>query len=401
MKILYIHQYFVTPYEPGATRSYWIARELVKRGHEVVMVTSTKPNGLHAPGREIIDGINVIYVNNPYSNHFSKIRKILAFIKFIVQSIAVSLKEHDIDIVFATSTPLTVGASALFLKRFKKTPFIFEVRDLWPEFPIEVGAIRNKLLIKWLRLFERRIYQQANHIIALSPGMKDGVVSAGIPCDKVTVIPNMAKPDAFYPREITAGALARFNLSPTKFYLIHFGAMGPINGLDYVVRAAKACKDRNLHDVEFLFVGSGACEASLKNMVKELDIDNVRFMGTFNMKELSELVNCCDVSIYTVAQLRVLTTSSPNKFFDTLSAGKPSAINMEGWIKDIVLDCDCGFWNDPNNPDEFAANIEKYKDDKDTLSRWGKNARLLALDKYDKAKLAAQACDVIENHCTK
>ena len=180
MKILYIHQYFVIPSEPGGTRSYWIARELVKRGHQVTMITSATKN--HPEGRVNIDGIDVVYVKNPaYSNYMSAPRKIWSFVAFIRNAYKMAKREKDVDIVFATSTPLTIGAIALWLKTRKKWKYVFEVRDLWPEFPIEIGAIKNKLAIWGLRKFEKRIYDKAEHVVALSPGMKEGVMKAGNP----------------------------------------------------------------------------------------------------------------------------------------------------------------------------------------------------------------------------
>ncbi len=155
MKIIYIHQYFVTPAEPGGTRSYWFAKELINSGHEVTMITST--NTSHPlPGRFNIDGINVIYVKNDYSNYFSPFRKIISFLKFFIKSILKASKEKQVDLVFATSTPLTVGAIALWLKRLKHWNYVFEVRDLWPEFPIQIGAIKNRLLIRILKRLEKK-----------------------------------------------------------------------------------------------------------------------------------------------------------------------------------------------------------------------------------------------------
>ena len=163
MKILYIHQYFITPEEPGGTRSYWFSRELVSRGHKVVMITSTNKNH-QVPQKINIDGIDVIYVKNEYSNYFSPWKKVLSFIKFVVSSIKQACKERNVDVVFATSTPLTVGIVALWLKSRKGWKYIFEVRDLWPEFPIQIGVIKNKFVIRILRLLEKKIYEKAQYV---------------------------------------------------------------------------------------------------------------------------------------------------------------------------------------------------------------------------------------------
>ena len=397
MKILYIHQYFVIPSEPGGTRSYWIAKKLVERGHHVTMVTSSKK--LHPAGRVDVDGIDVIYVENPtYNNSLSALKKVWAFVAFIKNAIKAAKKEKNVDIVFATSTPLTIGAIALRLKRCKKWKYVFEVRDLWPEFPIEIGAIKNKIAIKFLRKFEKRIYDNAEHVVALSPGMKEGVMKAGTPEAKVSMIPNMAKPDKFFPHEPNIEVAKQFGIDLSKFNVIHFGSMGRANGLEYITDAAKLLQDKGIVDVQFVFMGSGATEPKLKEQVEKQGLKNVQFLGNHPMDTVAEVVNLCDASITTFLNLPVLKTNSPNKLFDSLSAGKPIIVNSAGWTKDMVENDDCGFYVDPEKPEELSEKLLQYKDDKETLERWSRNARNLSLEVYDKDILAAQVADVIEKY---
>ena len=395
MNILYIHQYFCTPYEPGGTRSYWIAKELVSRGHNVTMVTSA--NEKHCPGRVGIDGIDVIYVKSPsYNNYMSPLRKIWAFVAFIVNSVITISKEDNIDIVYATSTPLTIGAIALWLKFRKKWIYVFEVRDLWPEFPIEIGAIKNKFAIWVLRRFEKHIYDKSEHIVALSPGMKAGVVEVGTPAEKVSMIPNMAKPDKFYPHKDNKKLAEEFGIETTKFNVIHFGSMGKANGLSYIIEAAKILKKKGDDSVHFLFMGSGATEPIIKSLVEQYGLNNVTFLGNHKMEVVAEVVNLSDASITTFLNLPVLKTNSPNKLFDSLSAGKPIIVNSSGWTKEMVENDDCGFFVDPEKPEELAEKLLRYKNDKATLERWGKNARKLSIEVYDKNILSAKVADVIE-----
>ena len=395
MKILYIHQYFHTPEEPGGTRSYWISKELIKRGHQVVMVTST--NKIHAEEKvEIIDGIEVHYVKNDYNNYMSKVQKVQSFLRFVRKSIKEASKINDTDIVFATSTPLTVGAVALKLKKSKGFKYVFEVRDLWPEFPIQIGAIKNPLIIKALRAFERKIYEKSEHVVALSPGMKDGVIAAGTPDPKVSMIPNMSKPDEFYPHAPNLDIANQFGLDISDFNIIHFGSMGPANGLDYIIETAKLCQEQDLADVNFIFMGDGATQPILKKKVKEYGLSNVKFLGNHKMSVVSEVVNLCDLSITSFKNLPILATNSPNKLFDSLSAGKPIVVNSAGWTKDLVEKEKCGFYVDPENPRDFVYKIKLYKDNKELLDKWGKNARRLSETTFDKAILSSKVADVIE-----
>jgi len=395
MKVVYIHQYFVIPSEPGGTRSYWIAKKLVERGHHVTMITSSNNN--HTPGRIDIDGIDVIYIKNPaYDNYMSPLKKVWSFVAFIRNAIKAASKEKNVDIVFATSTPLTIGAVALWLKKRKKWKYVFEVRDLWPEFPIEIGAIKNKLAIKFLRRFEKRIYDKSEHVVALSPGMKEGVMKAGTPEEKVSMIPNMAKPDKFFPHEPNQEIANQFGIDLSKFNVIHFGSMGRANGLQYIIEAAKCLRDEGDDDVRFIFMGFGATEPVNRKMAEDYGLHNVQFLGNHKMDVVAEVVNCCDASITTFLNLPVLKTNSPNKLFDSLSAGKPIIVNSAGWTKDMVEQDKCGFFADPTKPEELAEKLLQYKDDKALLKTWGENARRLSLEVYDKDILSGKVADVLE-----
>lgn len=394
MKILYIHQYFCTPEESGSTRSYWIARQLVSKGHEVVMVTSSNKNHPKS-GIERIDGIEVHYIRNPYDNSMSKLSKIRSFVKFLYKAIRESSKIKGIDKVFATSTPLTIGGVALALKSIKGWPYVFEVRDLWPEFPIQMGAVRNKTLIRLLRNFEKKIYRNANHIIALSPGMRAGVMDTGIPGERVSMVPNMSKPEEFFPRNPDEATAQKFGIDPKKFNVIHFGSMGPANALEYIIEAARIFKEYEIDDVEFIFMGHGATLPRLKALVEKYGLDNVKFLGSHPMKTVSEVVNLCSASITTFKNLPILKTNSPNKLFDSLSAAKPIIVNSAGWTKELVENEECGFYADPENPRDLVDKIIKYRKETAILKKWSENARKLSETTFNRAILADKAAEII------
>src|SRR5690606_38032451 len=194
---IYIHQYFHTPNEAGGTRSYWISQELIKNGHTVTMLTTSKTiKGNIEKGK--VDGINVIYLKVNYSQKMSILRRLLSFVNFMLKSTLIAFKEKNVDLVISTSTPLTVGFPALVLKKLKNIPYVFEVRDLWPEVPIQMGGLKNKISIKMALWFEKSIYKNASHIITLSPGMQEGVIARNIPKEKTSMIPNMSKIEEFW-----------------------------------------------------------------------------------------------------------------------------------------------------------------------------------------------------------
>jgi glycosyltransferase involved in cell wall biosynthesis len=397
MKILYIHQYFVTPKEPGGTRSYWISQELIKNGHEVTMLTTTKGKG--KPKEVTIDGIKVIYLHIPYNNHMSLFKRLVAFIKFMFLSALYVLKMEKPDLMIGTSTPLTVGFPVLVGKKLRKIPYIFEVRDLWPEVPVQMGGVKNKFIIKLLYRFEKSIYKNSLHVVALSPGMRNGVKDAGTPEDKISTIPNMSKIDKFWPREKNKELIAKLGLRPDSFKVIYFGTMGLANGMEYILDAAKYLKDEK--DIEFLFVGDGSTKPLLEERREQEGLDFIHFYGKMPMEQLSETVNLSDVSLVTFADLPILATNSPNKLFDTLSAGKPLIVNSPGWTKTMVEEEHCGVYVDPNNPREMAEAILSYKNNPEERRKFGANARLLAENKFDKSILCNQFVQTVEKTAKK
>lgn len=391
MKVLYIHQYFFTPNEAGGTRSYWLAKELVNNGHQVTMLTSSFKfqNNIHNTN---IDGIDVIYIKENYSQNMSIFSRLKAFLGFMYKASVIAIKLKNIDLVYATSTPLTIGLPALILKKIKKTPYIFEVRDLWPEVPIQMGVIKNNIIKKLLIEFEKLIYRNAKHVITLSPGMAEGVLKYES-AQKVSMIPNMSKIDFFWPREKDFDLMKKLDLNPKSFKLIHFGSLGIANGVYTIIESAKLLKNND--NIEFIFIGGGSTEQDLKDLCIKYNLNHVHFLGTFPMDKTSEIVNFCDISIVSFLDLPILYTNSPNKFFDSLSAGKPIIVNSAGWTKDLVEKHSCGFYVNPKNPLELVRKLKELKNDTSTIKSMSENARILAETVYDKSILCNEFSKVI------
>lgn len=394
MKILYIHQYFKTPREPGATRIYFIVQQLLKEGHEVTVITQNKK--ITASDREevYIDGINIVYLKNAYSNEMSIPMRIKSFFNFMYKSSFEVFKHKNIDLVIATSTPLSVGLPALLLKKTKGIPFVFEVRDLWPEVPIQMGGLKNPLVKKIAIWFEKTIYKNASHIVALSPGMYDGVIKYVL-SDKVSMIPNMAKKEHFWPREKSKDCIKKLQLRESSFKVIHFGTMGIANGLQYFIEAAKIAHDKGIMDVDFILLGEGKAEKTLKLFAESNKLTNVFFYERLAMKETSEVVNVCDISVVPFLNIPILSTNSPNKLFDSLAAGKPIIVNSNGWTKKMVEENSCGAFVDPENPNELFELIMEWKNQPNLLKIMGDNSRKLAETTYDESILTKRFASII------
>jgi glycosyltransferase involved in cell wall biosynthesis len=398
MHILYLHQYFATRKGMTGTRSYEFARQLVGKGHRVTMMTSglanqefTVPESEQYAEFETV-GINVVAIAAAYNDPqvgtgMTGWQRMLKFYQFARLACRIGKGLSKPDVVFATHTPLTIGLAGLALGQHFDVPFVFEVRDLWPEALVNVGALKNPLGIWWLRRMAAKIYEGAKHIVALSPGMKEGIVRAGVPGEKVTVIPNGSDLDLF--RLDVDGSAQRKRLGlGDRFAAIYFGAMGLANGLNYVIEAARILAERGKDHIVLVLHGSGGKRAELEKMAREYKLTNVVFSDLVPDKaELARIVAGCQVclTIYRAVKER---SWSPNKMFDALAAGKPVLINVPGWLGETIQDNKCGRWVDPRRPGMLADTLEQLAAHPELCRGMGKNARALAEREFARDKLA-------------
>ncbi|MBC1474443.1 glycosyltransferase family 4 protein [Listeria grandensis] len=398
MKILYMHQYFATRDSSTGTRSYEFARILKERGHEVEVLTGDSQLGALTEhqtkrfGTYEVDGITVHAIRNRYENNFSKWRRIWAFLQFLFLACFFQVKHRKYDIIFATSTPLTIGIPALFLSWKSKTPFVFEVRDLWPEAPYQLGYIQSRFIYRILCYFESLIYKQATHIVALSPGMKNGVIAHGVTEKKISVIPNSADIELF---DVASTGEIRLHFQlQDKFILAHVGSMGVINGLDYLIESARILDEQGREDIVILLTGDGGKRVELENMVASYGLKNVIFTGKIPKKDIPTLMADVDATIMSVKHHPILEMASPNKFFDSLAAGKPTLVNCEGWMKDMVEEYQSGLFVRPTKPSDIVQAVDALK--LDVENNFGKNAYRLAIEHFDRRKLAQKLEHVLK-----
>lgn len=399
-KILYINQYFKHPSEPGITRSYWISQELLARGYQITMLAhrNVSLNLRESPPlieRVEVDGIEVVYVRNKYSNSMGVVSRLFSFLRFVFFSVIYALRERNVGMVIATSTPLTVAIPTLFRKWFRGTPFIFEVRDLWPEVPIQMGAITNSILIRILRWFESVVYKNARHVVALSPGMHDGVVKY-IPEERTSMIPNMSKKDVFKPGEPEERLMKEYGFRDVRLRVIYFGTLGLANAIPYILDSIKSLNKTHKDEVEFLFFGHGKYFNEIQELATTEQGNNVKLYDRVPLVDLAGILNLCDLSLVTFTNFPILYTNSPNKLFDSISAGLPVVVNSPGWTKDLVDRKDCGYYVDPDNPTELVELYKKLITDKSEIVFKGQNARKLAENEFDKSILCKKFVDIID-----
>lgn len=399
-----MHQYFMTREGVGGTRSYEFARYLVGQGHEVTMMTSAFSRPSREAGlvsRRQIEGIEVVEINagsfeGMGETSKSYISRINLFLKFALASSWAVTRSARPDIVFATSTPLTIGIPALVASKYLKAPLVFEVRDLWPEAPIQMGALRNPALIALTRWFERLIYRNSAHVVALSPGMRDGVVASGVPPERVSVIPNASDLELFSPDLDGSEFRSRLGLNG-QFVCTYFGTMGEANDLRPVVEAARLLEERGEKGVAFVLHGQGKRRGELEAFCRRHNLTNVVFSDPIPDKHaIARLAAASDACMTIYKNVPILYTCSPNKLFDTFAAGRPAIVNSPGWLKELVESHEVGLYVRPDDAAHLADSVLFLRDHPEVVKTYGENARRLAEESFDRNKLAAQLLAIFE-----
>ena len=397
MKITYLHQYFNSPEMPGSTRSYEMARRLVEMGHEVNMITSWRAlDGCTRWFETYECGIKVHWLPVPYSNRMDFKDRLLAFFKFAFRS-SLKASSLDSDLVFASSTPLTIAIPAVYAAFCLKVPMVFEVRDLWPEMPIAMGAITNPLLMWASRLFEKWAYRHSSSVVALSPGMKEGVVRAGYPSCQVAVVPNSCDNDLFAYDHIAA---QRFRAERPwlgdRPLLVYAGTFGRVNGVCYAVSLAKELLTLG-SNVCILLVGDGIEYDLIERKAAEFCVlgKNLFVEQQVVKSGIYALFSAATASSNLVIDLPEARANSANKFFDTLAAGKPIFLNHGGWMHELVIKYRCGIsaWGRPL--DDVARELDSRLNDLEWLSSTRRNSRILAENFFDRDDLARQLESVL------
>ena len=399
MKVIYLHQYYTSPEMAGGTRSYEMARRMVAAGHEVHMVTSYREQDDSRQDwfQTNEAGIQVHWYPVPYSNHMSFFQRLKAFFSFAFAARKKAL-QLDADIIFATSTPLTIALPAVPASRKKKIPMVFEVRDLWPEMPIAVGALKNPLLRFAAQRLEHWAYRNAEAVVALSPGMKEGVLRTGYPAEKVAVIPNSSDNAEFqYNAEAGARFRAQREWLGDKPLLVYSGTFGRVNGVAYIIPVARELL-RLKSDVRILLVGEGAEKEEVVHQAEQAGVlwENLFIEGMLPKKEMPALLCAATMASNLVIDLVEARANSANKFFDALAAGKPIFLNHGGWMHEMVEAKGCGLAMWRQSAADVAAELDKKLHDKEWLAQAGKSARLLAEKHFDRDVLADQLIQVLQ-----
>lgn len=388
MRITYIHQYFNTPSMSGGTRSYEMARRLVAMGHSVTIVTSSRETDDRKKWyTSEVQGVQIHWLPILYSNKMSYIQRILSFIKF---AWCASVKTASIpaDVIFATSTPLTVALPGILASKCQKAPMVFEVRDLWPELPIAVGALRNPIARIMAQFLERTAYHCSAEIVTLSPGMSHGVHKLGIPYSRITEIPNSSDLELFYPNsDLRKSFRAKYSIKDDQILIVYAGTFGLINGVKYLVQLASEL----LSDIRFRFIaiGDGKEYKDTQDAAADYGVLNVNFhmSGPIPKSEMPTILAAADISTSLFIPIPEMESNSANKFFDGLAAGCCMAINYGGWQAELLKETGAGLQID-RDVKIAAGQLQELVNTPGRLAKAKLAARNLAESKFSRDQLA-------------
>ena len=402
MRVLYFHQYFSTPSGSTGTRSYEMAQSLITRGHEVTVVcgsgrmSSTGLAGKPVKGtrRGKVDGIDIIELDLPYSNYDSFLKRSWIFLLFAWQSIGLALS-LKYDLLFATSTPLTAGIPGIFATLLRRKPFVFEVRDLWPELPREMGVITNPVILWAMGVLEWMSYHSARGCIGLSPGIVQGITRRGISPDRVAMVPNGCDLEMFNP--LFGDVLRPDGVGEGDFVAVFTGAHGIANGLDAVLDVAKVLTERRRNDIRLVFIGDGKLKPALVARAEREGLVNCLFIDSVSKLKLTAYLRGADAGLMLLANVPAFYYgTSPNKFFDYIAIGLPVLNNYPGWLAGMIKDNNCGLAIEPDNPIAFADALEKMADNPLLRKEMSSNARNFAVKEFDRAKLGNNFVNFLE-----
>lgn len=398
MKVLYFHQHFSTPRGALGIRSYEMARRLLARGHQVTMVCGSYgggETGLAMPfvkgrRRGMVDGIDIVEFDMAYSNSDGMLKRSMTFARFALRCIGLVFSE-PYDILFATTTPLTVGVPGILGRWLRGKPFVFEVRDLWPELPKAMGVIKNPLILWAMGVLEWSSYRSAQRCIGLSPGIVEGIARCGVAPERIAHVPNGCDLSIF---DAGAAPWRPAGIGERDLLAVFAGAHGLANGLGAVLDAAAVLKQRGRADIKILLIGSGKLKPALQARAATEGLDNVVFHDPVPKARLAGLMASTDVGLQILANVPAFYYgTSPNKFFDYIAAGLPVLNNYPGWLAGFITSHQCGFAVPPDDPQAFAGALEQAADDRAALLRMGERSRELARTEFERHKLADQWVD--------
>lgn len=394
MKILLVNQAFVSFDEPGFTRHFEMAKYIRERGHEMVIVASDvnyQTGARIVAGRgliieQAIEGVRVLRGFMLPSLHRNYFWRIVSFLGFMFSAVVASLRVKDADLVVGSSPPIFQAFAAWFASFLLRKPFLFEVRDLWPKFGIDMGVIKNPVVIFFSRALEKFLYNRAALILVNSPAYQPYIVSRGVPAEKIAFIPYGADISTFTP-EVDGFPIRRELGLEDKFIVLYAGAMGQANDIYTILRAADRLRDNAR--IHFVLYGDGKENANLRAEADRLRLPNLTFAGAAPKTKMPAVVAASDLCLAILQDIPGFRMTYPNKVFDHMAAGRATVLVIDGVAREVIEACGGGVYVPPADDARLEQVIRELADDPARLRQMGRRAREYLVKNFDRrAKLA-------------
>ncbi|MEL7259670.1 MAG: glycosyltransferase family 4 protein, partial [Pseudomonadota bacterium] len=375
-----------------ATRTWEHIRVWAQEGHDITVIT-TAPNfpkgevfdGYRNAWRsvETVEGIRVVRVKTYIAANAGTLKRMLDYISFMISATFFGLLERRPDLIIATSPQFFTACAGFALSVLRWRPWVFELRDLWPDSIIAVGAMKPSLALRLLERLELFLYRRARIVVSVTYAFRDNLIARGIDGDKIKVVTNGVDPAKFTPLPRDTALSTELGLTG-KTVIGYVGTHGMAHALDKVLDAAESLKDRD--DIVFLFVGGGAQRAALEE--RGAGMSNTRFLGTQPREQMAGIWSVCDVALVPLRDTPTFRTVIPSKIFEAMAMGKPILMSLpEGEAMSIITKYDCGLTVPPENPQSLADAIRRFSDEPGLRQRLGNNG-ISAVQNYDRATLA-------------
>jgi glycosyltransferase involved in cell wall biosynthesis len=401
MHILLIHQAFAAIDEPGGTRHHEFARFLASRGHRVTVITSpvsyltggvaSRSNVLSPSQETDREDVTILRAYTYQALHKSFVHRVFAFFSFMVSSFFIGLRVKNVNLIWGSSPPIFQGWTAWMLARLKHVPFLFEVRDLWPEFAIAVGVLKNPALIKMSLWLERFLYRHADRIMVNSPGFIDHVTGRG--AHSVELIPNGADPKMFDPAD-NGDSFKKAHHFQGKYVALYAGAHGMSNDLGVVLEAAKLLTARP--EIQIVLLGDGKEKANLQVQAAEMGLVNVTFLPPVAKSGMPGALAGTDACIAILKPLDEYKTTYPNKVFDYMAAGRPVVLAIDGVIREVVEGAGCGIFVPPGDAGALARAIGVLASDPEHSREMGLAGRRYLEEHFSRAAIGGKLLEMLE-----
>lgn len=403
MRILFLCQYFPPEMGAPAARTYEHARHWVELGHEVTVICGkpNHPDGI-IPGRyrgtplfrENIDGIEVLRVWLYATPNQGFFKRSIAFMTFMCSAVFFGIAaSRRCDVVIATSPQLLCGFAGYFVSRFKRRPFVFEVRDLWPKQIIDLGAVRNRTIIGLLTWLERFLYRKARAIVTVAPATTEALVARGLPREKVFTVTNGIDDALFHPRERMQPIRKEFGWGQ-DIVVMYIGTHGLSQGLATILDTA--ARFQGEPGIRFVFAGTGAEREHLIARAESMGLNNVEFLPMQAKDQMPSFYAAADICLVPLKKRDYFRYNIPSKIFEIMACARPIVLGVEGQAREIVEQAQAGIPVEPENPDAFAAAIRKLAADPELRARLGESGRAHVLRHYSRRQKAREYAEKVE-----